>query len=166
MGDCYSVELRVKLRKSTKSNMQKLLRQWMREESEGTDCTAGVNWSLALNRKHGIRPDTFGGICKILLAFHQGYAKHVVDRDGFDLYRSGFNASYSWYRVMVNAFLKMAWALEDGSRLWIDREEGMDTYAIEINDEGEVEVWENHDHPLCGRRSENGSEIRGHRMGL
>ena len=51
MGDCYSVELRVGLRKSTKANMQKLLRQWMREEADGTDCRPGVNWSLAEYRR-------------------------------------------------------------------------------------------------------------------
>ena len=144
MGDCYSVDLRVKLRKSTKSNMQKLMRQWMKDEAEGTDARPGVNWSLAEYRRHGIRPDSFAGICKILLAFHQGDARHVVDKDGFDLFRSGFNASYGWSCVMVNAFLKMAWALEEGSRLEIDRDEGRETYEIEINEEGEAEVWENH----------------------
>ena len=144
MGDCYSVELRVKLRKSTKSNMQGLMRQWMREEAEGTDARAGVNWCLAEYRRHGIRPDSFAGICKILLAFQQGDAKHIVDKEGFDLYVSGFNASYSWRCVMVNAFFKMAWALDEGSRLEIDRDGGHETYEIEIDDEGEAEVWENH----------------------
>ena len=39
MGDCYSVELRVKVNpeKSTVSNLQKLLRQWMKEQAERTD---------------------------------------------------------------------------------------------------------------------------------
>ena len=151
MGDCYSVELRVKLRKSTKSNMQGLLRQWMRDEAKGTDARSGVDWNLAEYRRHGIRPDSFAGVCKILLAFHQGDAKHVVDSDDFDLYRSCFNASYSWECVMVNAFFKMAWALEKGSCLEIDRDEGRETYEIEINDEGEAEVWENH-HPPYERR--------------
>ena len=151
MGDCYSVELRVKLRKSTKANMQKLLRQWMREEAEGTDARPGVDWGLAWSRRHGIRPDSFAGICKILLAFHQGDARHVVDEEGFDLFRSGFNASYGWCPVMVNAFFKMSWALEEGSYLEIDRDEGHDTYEVEIDDRGEAEVWENH-HPPYERR--------------
>lgn len=150
MGDCYSVELRVKLRKSTKSNLQKLLRLWMREETERTDVRPGVDWSLAENRRHGIRPDSFAGICKILLAFHQGDAKHVVDEKGFDLFRSGFDASYGWGCVMANAFFRMAWALEEGSYLEIDRDGGCDTYKVEI-DEGEAEVWESR-HPLRKRR--------------
>ena len=144
MGNCYSVELRVKLRKSTKANMQKLLRQWMREEAEDTDAHPGVYWGLAEHRRHGIRPDSFSGICRILLAFHQGDAKHAVDREGFDLFRSGFNASYGWHRVMVDAFFKMAWALERGSYLEIDRDGGHDIYEVEIDDEGEAEVWEKH----------------------
>lgn len=151
MGDCYSVELRVKLRKSTKSNMQKLLRQWMREESEGTDVRQGINWNLAKFRKHGIRPDSFNGICKILLAFHQGDANHVVDTEGFDLYRSGFNASYSWSDVMIEAFFKMSWALDEGSWLWINRDSGTEDYRVRINDAGVAEVWENHEPPYHRR---------------
>lgn len=146
MGDCYSVELRVKLRKSTKSDMQKLLRQWMRDEAKGTDARPGVDWNLAERRRHGIRPDSFAGICKILLAFHQGDARHVVDGEGFDLFRSGFNASYGWNSVMVNAFLKMAWALEEGSYLEIDRDEGHEIYKTKYDDD-EMEVWENHRPP-------------------
>ena len=150
MGDCYSVELRVKLRKSTKANMQKLLRQWMRKEAEGTDGRPGVDWNLAEYRRRGIRPDSFNGICKILLAFHQGDARHVADGHGFDLFRSGFNASYGWHRVMVDAFFEMSWALEKGSYLEIDRDEGRDLYEVEL-DGDDVEVWENHC-PPCHRR--------------
>jgi len=147
MGDCYSAELRVKLRRSTKTNMQRLMRQWMREEAEGTDARPGVNWALADFRRHGLRPDSFAGICKMLLAFQQGDAKHVVDDEGFDLYRSGFNASYGWGCVMVNAFFKMSWALEGGSRLWFNRDSGTECYEVKINDKGEAEVWENHRPP-------------------
>lgn len=151
MGDCYSVELRVKLRKSTKANMQKLLRQWMREEAEGTDGRPGVDWGLAEKRKAGIRPDSFAGICMILLAFHQGDAKHIVDEKGFDLFRSGFNASYRWNSVMIEAFHKMSWALEEGSYLEIDRDEGHETYEVDIDGKGEAEVWENHSPPYHRR---------------
>lgn len=152
MGDCYSAELRVKLRKSTKSNMQGLMRQWMRDMEKDVDIgggrrALGVNWCLPEYRKAGIRPDSFTGICRILLAFQQGDAKHVVDDGGFDLYRSGFNASYGWGDVMVKAFLKMSWALEGGSRLWFNRDSGTEVYEVKINDEGEAEVWENHKPP-------------------
>lgn len=161
MGDCYPVELRVKLRKSTKSNMQKLMRQWMRVMEKGFDyggqCKApGVDWSLQGFRRAGIRPDSFTGICKILLAFQQGDARHVVDAEGFDLYRSGFNASYGWGVVMVNAFYRMSWALEEGSYLDIDRDEGREIYEIEIDDKGEAEVWENHRPPCVHSPQERG----------
>lgn len=152
MGDCYSVELRVKLRKSTKANMQKLMRQWMRDQEKSVDLgngyeRLGVNWSLSTYRKAGIRPDSFAGICKILLAFHQGDARHVKDGEGFDIFRSGFNASYGWYSVMVEAFEKMAWALDEGSSLEIYRDDGYEIYEVDIDGEGEAEVWENHYSP-------------------
>lgn len=151
MGDCYSVELRIRLRKSTKGNLQRLMRQWMREQEARDDVQVnvnsgwlGVDWNLSECRRHGIRPDTFGGICKILLAFHQGDGR-VVREDGFDVYYSGFNASYGWYRVMVEAFEKMKWALAEGSKLEIwHGGSGHDVYKIEINDEGESHIWENH----------------------
>ena len=151
MGDCYSVELRIKLRKSTKGNLQGLMRQWMREQEarkdvqvDATSGRLGVDWNLAEYRRHGVRPDTLAGICKILLAFHQGDAR-AVREDGFDVYRSGFNASYGWYRVMVEAFEKMAWALAEGSKLevWYGNN-SHDVYEIEIDRKGEAEVWENH----------------------
>lgn len=153
MGDCYSVELRIKLRKSTKGNLQGLMRQWMREQETRGDVQLdaksgrlGVDWNLAEYRRHGIRPDSLAGICKILLAFHQGDAR-AVREDGFDVYRSGFNASYGWYRVMVEAFEKMAWALAGGSKLevWYGNN-SHDVYEIEIDRKGEAEVWENHRH--------------------
>jgi len=151
MGDCYSVELKVKLRKSTKSNMQKLMREWMKEQEcrknvilDSDSPTPGVNWSLSVYRKAGIRPDSFVGICKILLAFHQKDCHHIVDKDGFDVFASGFNASYGWYSVMVEAFGKMAWALESGSRLEIYSDGGHSIYEVEIGEDGDGEVWEYH----------------------
>lgn len=154
MGDCYSVELCVKVAKGSKKNLASIMRQWMREQEARKDVQVdanserlGVDWSLAEYRRHGIRPDSFSGICKILLAFHQGDARHTVNEDRFDLFRSGFNASYGWYRVMVDAFEKMAWALAEGSKLeiWYGSN-SHDTYEIRIGRKGEAEVWENHCH--------------------
>ena len=90
------------------------------------------------------------GICKILLAFHQGDARHVATEDGFDLFRSGFCASYGWNRVMVDAFFEMSWALEKGSYPEIDRDGGHDIYEVELDDD-DVEVWENHCPPYHRR---------------
>ena len=152
MGDCYSAVLRVKLRENQRAAaVQKMLRQWMREEARGTDASRGVRWSLSELRRKGVRPDTFGGICKVLLAFNQGDARHRKDGDGFDVYCSGFNASYRWFSVMVRAFFKMAWALEEGSYLEIDRDGGHDVYEARNGDSGLTEVWENH-RPPCEAR--------------
>lgn len=130
MGDCYSVELRMKVAKGTKSNLAGLLRTWMRRVGEGTDATPGVAWNLAMYRRHGIRPDSLRGIVKIILAAHQNDFRHVVDKEGFDLYRSAFNASYGWAGVMRDAFREMSRALADGSYLYIDRDEGVDNMEI------------------------------------
>lgn len=146
MGDCYSATLYVKVAKGSKTNLAAIMRQWMREMAKTTDGRLGVDWNLAEYRRHGIRPDSFSGICKILMAFHQGNARHLVDEDGFDLYRSGFNASYGWNSVMVNAFFKMAWALEEGSYLEVDRDGGYDIYEVK-HDGDDAEVWENHRPP-------------------
>ena len=130
MGDCYSVELRMKVAKGTKSSLAGLLRTWMKRVGEGTDATPGVAWNLAMYRRHGIRPDSLRGIVKIILAAHQNNFRHVVDKDGFDLYRSAFNASYGWAGVMRDALREMSWALADGSYLYIDRDEGIDNMEI------------------------------------
>lgn len=130
MGDCYSVELRMKVAKGTKSNLAGLLRTWMRRVGEGTDATPGVAWNLAMYRRHGVRPDSLRGIVKIILAAHQNDFRHVVDKEGFDLYRSAFNASYGWAGVMRDALREMSWALADGSYLYIDRDEGIDNMEI------------------------------------
>ena len=130
MGDCYSVELRMKVAKGTKSSLAGLLRTWMRRVGEGTDATPGVAWNLAMYRRHGIRPDSLRGIVKIVLAAHQGDFRHVVDKEGFDLYRSAFNASYGWAGVMRDALREMSWALADGSYLYIDRDEGVDNMEV------------------------------------
>lgn len=130
MGDCYSVELRMKVAKGTKSSLAGLLRTWMRRVGEGTDATPGVAWNLAMYRRHGIRPDSLRGIVKIILAAHQNDFRHVVDKEGYDLYRSAFNASYGWAGVMRDALREMSWALADGSYLYIDRDEGIDNMEI------------------------------------
>lgn len=152
MGDCYSVELKVKVNRerSTVSNLQKLMREWMRDEEKREDGRPGTDWDLAEMRRAGLRPDSLSGFCKILLAFHQGDGRHERDADGFDVFRSGFNASYGWNGVMVRAFFKMSWALEEGSRLWINRDSGTEQYEV-VYENGEAEVWENH-HPPYERR--------------
>lgn len=140
MGDCYSVELRMKVKLGSKSNLAGLLRTWMREVEPGTDATPGVNWSWTLHRRHGARPDTLRGIVKILLAAHQGDFRAVVDEEGYDLYRSGFNASYGWASVMRDAFRTMAKVLADGSYLYIDRDGGVDDMVVK-----EGRIWQKDD---------------------
>ena len=143
MGDCYSVVLRMKVAKGSKPNLAALLRTWMRRVGEGTDASPGVAWNLAMYRAHGIRPDSLRGVVKIVLAAHQGDFHHTVDDAGYDIYRSGFNASYGWAGVMRDAFREMAWALADGSYLYIDRDEGVDELEVRKG-----AIWQEEDRKL------------------
>lgn len=127
MGDCYSVVLR--------------------DEAEAA--FGRIDWGLAEARRAGVRPESFAGVCKLLLAFHQGTGIHSKDSEGYDVYSSGFNASYGWHGVMVRAFDEMSPALKEGSRLEIDCDGGRTVLETERDpDTGDMVVWEQH----TGRR--------------
>lgn len=55
-----------------------------------------------------------------------------VDRDarGFQHFNSGFDASYGWENVLVDAFYVMGQYLEDGSELSIDMDEGSREFKV------------------------------------
>lgn len=142
MGDCYSVVMRMKVAKGSKPNLAALLRTWMRRVGEGTGASPGVAWNLAMYRTYGIRPDSLRGVVKILLAAHQGDFHQTVDA-GYDVYRSGFNASYGWAGVMRDAFREMAWALADGSYLYIDGDGGVDELVVKKG-----RIWQEEDSRL------------------
>jgi hypothetical protein len=137
MGDVYSVVMKTKLKPNTKkTNLANLMRQWLKEA--GSREENQINFCLAESRKIGIRPDTFSGICKIVLAFHQGESLTLKDGD-FDVYASAFKATYSWLSVLEEFFYKISWALEDGSYMEVDRDSGRDYYKI-----FEGKAWERH----------------------
>ena len=158
MGDCYSVVLRMKVAKGSKPNLAALLRTWMRRVGEGTDTSPGVSWCLPMYRTYGIRPDSLRGIVKIILAAHQGDFHQMVDA-GYDIYRSGFNASYGWAAVMRDAFREMAWALADGSYLYIDRDGGVDELIVKKG-----KIWQEEDSRLrelpCASAPRSGTKAR------
>ena len=159
MGDCYSVVLRMKVAKGSKPNLAALLRQWMRRVGEGTDASPGVAWNLPMYRTYGIRPDSLRGVVKILLAAHQGDFHRTVDDAGYDIYRSGFNASYGWAGVMRDAFREMAWALADGSYLYMDRDGGADELMVQKG-----RIWQEEDRKLrelpCASAPRSGTKAR------
>lgn len=132
MGDCYSVEMRIKV-KGSKQNLAKIMYKWMKEaEKDYNLYPAGINWSWAAYRKEGVRPDSLEGIVKILLSGWKSQpVSHKVDEEGFDIYRNGFSASYGWGPVMVDTFTHMSMWLEDGSYLYIDRDEGTDEIMVQ-----------------------------------
>lgn len=137
MGDVYSVVLQIKLKPNIrKTNLSNLMRQWIKEASNRKENQ--INFCLGESRKIGIRPDTFSGICKIVLAFHQGDGRTLKEVD-FDVYASAFKATYGWLSVLEEFFYKISWALEDGSYMEVDRDTGRDYYKIL-----EGKAWERH----------------------
>lgn len=137
MGDVYSVVLQTKLKPNMrKTNLSNLMHQWIKEA--GSRKENPINFCLKESREIGIRPDTFSGICKIVLAFHQGDGRTMKDGD-FDVYASAFKATYGWISVLEEFFYKISWALEDGSYMEVDRDSGRDYYKI-----FEGKAWERH----------------------
>lgn len=137
MGDVYSVVLKTKLKPNMrKTNLANIVRQWLKEARSRKENQ--VHFSLEESREIGIRPDTFSGICKIVLAFHQGNGLAVKEGD-FDVYSSAFKATYGWLSVLEEFFYKISWALEDGSCMEVDRDSGRDYYKI-----FEGKAWERH----------------------
>lgn len=137
MGDVYSVVLKTKLKPNMrKTNLANIMRQWLKEARSRKENQ--VHFSLEESRKIGIRPDTFSGVCKIVMAFHQGDGRTMKEGD-FDVYASAFKATYSWLSVLEEFFYKISWYLEDGSYMEVDRDSGRDYYKI-----FEGKPWERH----------------------
>lgn len=145
MGQCYSVELRFKLRddRGSEENLRRVMRQWMDDMTAEYPKGLRVNWALDEHAKDGYTPDTLDGICKILLSFRQGDGDMHVNSSGFFVYSSGFHASYGWVAVMVEAFKRMSFALVEGSELYIDDDEGTERHRVYLDEHGDSEVWEN-----------------------
>lgn len=147
MGDVYSVMLKFKLRKGMKRGaLADTLRTWMREQEKDTPGKPGVYWCWKESREAGIRPDSLRGLCKVVLAFHQGDGRFysATSSNDMEVYRSAFKATYSWLGVMEDFFRKMAWYLDEGSELAVGRDSGWDKYKVELSETGEPEVWECH----------------------
>ena len=140
MGDCYSVDMRIKVAKGSKAGLADHMRRWMKRVEPRTDASPGVNWSWAMNRAHGARPCSMMGIARIILVAHQGGFSHTVDEYGYDVYRSCFNASYGWAGVIRDAFREMSRWIADGSSLYISRDEGVDELEVK-----EGRIWQEED---------------------
>lgn len=126
MGDFYSVVLKIKLKPNVrKTKLANAMRQWIKEA--GSRKEDPIHFCLAELREIGIRPDSFAGICKIVLAFHQKDGRALKEGD-FDVYASAFKATYSWLSVLAEFFYKISWALADGSSMEVNRESGWNYY--------------------------------------
>lgn len=141
MGDCYRVMLHIKPRAKL-GDIQKRLREFMKARKN-------VNWNLPEYRRNGVRPDSFEGIIKILLASNQRNI-YISEKDykGFKTYRSSFDATYSWLRILEDAFDYIKYMLEDQSVMSIDHDDGYSLYVVQRDRFGEAFVWERHSHSI------------------
>ena len=141
MGDNYRVRLRVRMRDGVrKCRLTRVLKAWMDDKRAfAGPYPSNVDFSLALNRGCGNRPDTLAGIWRILLAFHQGDGRQS-SKYGWDEYRSAFHGSYSWYAVLEDAFRKAAPMLADGSRMEVSRDSGTSAFEVSDGEAAETEA--------------------------
>lgn len=133
MGDNYSTNLEVKIRKGEEVNAIKALREWILKTEEGNGA------SFSLKGKYDRRLYSFDGLMKIIFADDNqpmdiGWdvgevGERVVatlreDSRGFVKYANCFSCSYGWQGVMWEAFDILAPFCEDGTSLLIAADEG------------------------------------------
>ena len=119
MSQCYDVRLRVSFKdeRGAVSALQAKL---------GKGGSEGILYSLDHYRYElGIGTDTIGDLLRI---FFSGWDGEFLENDG-EL-EAGFNASYGWESVMIDAFDEIAPFLADGSSIKIYCDEGIDEAVV------------------------------------
>lgn len=123
MGQCYCVIMNVRFT-DEQGAMRALQEKIGRAEEEH------VNYNLEHFSELGISTDSLSD----LLGIFFGGWKGKLERQGEELY-SGFNASYGWEGLMMDAFDELAPYLEDGSWIKIYPDSGVDCGLV---DDGKV----------------------------
>ena len=119
MGQCYDVRLRVSFN-DEQGAVNALQAKIGKGESEG------ILYSLGHYKDElGIGTDTIGDLLRI---FFSGWDGEFSENDG-EL-EAGFNASYGWESVMMDAFDEIAPFLADGSSIKIYCDEGIDEAVV------------------------------------
>ena len=120
MGQCYSVYLKVKVK--DEKEFVRLSAEKLRGKFLGLDiredCFVGHDLATPL------------GNIKFVLASHQHNFDVMTNDNGWPVYRSDFDASYSWELVLEEWFLAVASTLEDGSEIEVYPDEGHWGYEV------------------------------------
>lgn len=126
MSACYLVILKLKFKGQSGKNCatRDLNRFIEREKIKGTD------FSLDKYKKGEIKSNNFEGLMKLFLAGHQDNFIAYEDSKGFLVIDSGFNASYSWEKLLIEMFKVMETNLQNGSSMVISIDMDYDELII------------------------------------
>lgn len=119
MGQCYSVYLKAKVK--DEAEFVRLSATKLRGEFNGLNIRKGCF--------NGHDLTTSLGNIKFVLASHQNGFTETAE-DGCPVYRSDFDASYSWESVLDEWFCAVAPALEDGSEIEVYPDMGHWGYEV------------------------------------
>ena len=112
MGMCYFVDLGAKFK--DRNEAARILREHMENEERGNR----VNFHLSEHEDKEL--SSIDALVRIVLAdWPRSRVRISETKDGFVYYSNDFNACYGWEQVMIDAFIAMTPALEDGSSFYI-----------------------------------------------
>ena len=112
MGQCYTVELRMKSKDEAKTL------EAIRANMNRNPCHA--DFALETWKANGGETETMDGLVRLMLTGMKWYGVVTTDEKGFTIYRNDFSASYGWLFVMKSFFEEIAPTLEDGSEFFIE----------------------------------------------
>lgn len=123
MSQCYTIYLRGKVRNPQK--FMELSTNAIKKADVAPQCVALGDFNT---------PD---GHIRFMLADHQHGLTMKEEPEGWREYRSEFTATYSWWEVLADWFMKVAPALEDGSDFEMTGDDPDYTLMLEVA-EGEA----------------------------
>lgn len=124
MGACYSISVKLKIKDGMEQNVVDALNAKIeRAEKENVD------YNINKHNPDFKAPYNLEELCATFFVEHQkmyGYTRqgNTIDID------SSFDASYGWEMVMIDAFEVMAPFLNDGSKMVIDTDDGVDRITL------------------------------------
>lgn len=110
------------------------------KDTEGADAAASAfaDSNISAYKKRiigeGTPVETFGDHIKLMLSWWEKwtcYKSEETDKEGFAVYKSSFDASYSWEVLLMDFFRAIAPFLEDRSSLKIYPDSDYDLLVVE-----------------------------------
>ena len=120
MGQCYIIEMDVRYPEANKEKIISTLSKYILDKQ----ANSLAEFHLDEYAAKGYTPDTWEGVMTLLFTDRGAEisAHHVS---------AGFDASYGWEYIMVDAFKSIAHLLDDSSRLIMHADNEEYTYTIQ-----------------------------------